>query len=264
MLWRYVKAQAAVLLCGGLVGPIFLAVFFATGRQADLKWMFYTGLLVSFADVLVALALTSYGAKSGATSHFLEQHGVLALAQVTGVHETGTRINEQPLVKLDLHIEGPGLSPFDAQDRVLASVTRLPMISSRTLAVLVDPATRDYRIDWQRSALLAGAVPARFTVAEDDTTYDLTGQAGPLMEILQLLRANGVEARGMTDIRSNPVLRQQVSAVVRRAGAQRSGPAAPEPRSASERLLELDALRRTGAVTDDEYAQKRRQIIAEL
>lgn len=264
MLWRYVKAQAMVLLCGGLVGPVFLAVYFATGRDPLMKWMFYTGLLVSFADVLVALALTAYGAKSGAKSQFLEQHGVLALAQVTGMHQTGTRVNDQPLVKLDLHVEGPGLSPFDTQDRVLASVTRLPMLSGRALAVLVDPATNDYRIDWQRSALLAGAVPARFTVAEDNQTYDLTGQAAPLMEILQLLRANGVEAAGLTDLRSNPVLRQQVSAVVRRAAGSPAGTAMPEPRSAAERLQELDELRRAGAVTDDEYAQKRQQIIAEL
>jgi len=264
MLWRYVKAQAMVLLCGGLVGPIFLAVFFATGRQADLAWMFYTGLLVTFGDLLAALAMAYYGASSGAKRQFLEEHGVLALAQVTGMHETGTRVNDQPLVKLDLHIEGPGLSPFDAQDRVLASVTRLPMLSSRALAVLVNPATNEFRIDWQHSALLSGAVPAKFTVAEDDTTYDLTGQAAPLMEILQLLRANGVEARGMADIRSNPVLRQQVSAGVRRAGAQQLGEVVPEPRSTAERLQELEALRRTGAVTDDEYAQKRRQIIADL
>ena len=30
MLWRYVKAQAWVLLCGGLVGPIFLADLLST------------------------------------------------------------------------------------------------------------------------------------------------------------------------------------------------------------------------------------------
>lgn len=267
MLWRYVKAQVMILGFGGLVGPIFLGVYFATGQDPLMAWMFYTGLLITVAAVMVALAVTYYGAKSGGKSQFLEEHGVLALAQVTGMHETGTRVNEQPLVKLDLHIEGPGLSPFDTQDRVLASVTRLPMISSRTLAVLVDPATNDYRIDWQRSALLTGAVPAKFTVAEDNKTYDLTGQAGPLMEILQILRANGVEPQGMTDIRSNPVLRQQVSAVVRRAAGQRAAAAEhemPEPRSAGERLQELEALRRAGTVTDDEYDRKRQQIIADL
>ncbi|ORW98236.1 SHOCT domain-containing protein [Mycolicibacter terrae] len=267
MLWRYVKAQAMVLGFGGLVGPIFLVVFFATGQQADLKWMFYTGLLVTFCDVLVALVLTDFGTKSAAKTRFLEQNGVLALAQVTGIHETGTRINDQPLVKLDLHIEGAGLAPFDTQDRVIASVTRMPLISGRKLAVLVDPTTNSYRIDWQRSALLSGTAPARFTLAEDNQTYDLAGQDGPLMEIFQILRANGIPVQGTIDIRSNPAVRQQVAAVVRRAAEQSAGAPAQEAvqtRSAGERLQELDALRKQGVLTDEEYAQKRRQIIAEL
>ena len=63
MLLRYLKSQLMVLLCGGLVGPIFLAVYFASGQSVLLKWMFYVGLLVTAADVLIALALTSYGVK---------------------------------------------------------------------------------------------------------------------------------------------------------------------------------------------------------
>ena len=68
MVKRYLKAQLMVLLCGGLVGPIFLAVHFALGAMARpyLNWMFWTGLFVTAADFLVALALTRYGAKSAA------------------------------------------------------------------------------------------------------------------------------------------------------------------------------------------------------
>ena len=109
----------------GLVGPIFLAVYFATGQDSLLKWMFYVGLLITAADILIALALANFGAKSAAKTAALEQSGVLALAQITGMGETGTRINDQPVVKLQLHIEGPGIAQFNAQDRVIASVTRL-------------------------------------------------------------------------------------------------------------------------------------------
>ena len=107
MLWRYIKAQLWVLLCGGIVGPIFLAVYFMVGPMVG-RWMFWVGLLITAADVLIALALAGYGAKSSAKTQALEQNGVLALAQVVGIHETGTRINDQPLVKLDLQISGPG------------------------------------------------------------------------------------------------------------------------------------------------------------
>ncbi|WP_057003257.1 SHOCT domain-containing protein [Mycobacterium kyorinense] len=275
MLWRYVKSQLFVLLCGGLVGPIFLAVYFATGQEDLLKWMFYVGLLVTAADVLIALALANYGAKSAAKTAALEQNGVLALAQIMGITETGTRINDQPLVKLQLHIAGPGFTPFDSEDRVIASVTRLGNITARKVVVLVDPATQEYQIDWERGALVNGLVPAQFTVSEDNTTYDLSGQAGPLMEILQVLKANGVPVNRMVDVRSNPVLRQQIQAVVRRAASQATQPAAAaapaggpvdtvREQSIGERLQELERLHQSGAVTDEEYASKRAQIIAEI
>ena len=274
MLARYLKTQLVVLLCGGLVGPIFLVVYFTLGLGSMLQWMFYVGLLITVADVLIALALTNYGAKSAAKSVLLEQHGVLALAQITGLGETGTRINEQPLVKVDLHIAGPGLVPFDSQDRVIANVTRLGNLTARKLVVLVDPTTQEYQIDWERSALVNGLVPAQFTVAEDNRTYDLSGQAGPLMEILQILKDNNVPLNRMVDIRSNPGLRQQIQAVVRRAAepAPAAQPASvgaapvvtpPQP-SIAERLQQLETLRTGGALTDDEYNARRAQIISEL
>lgn len=211
MLARYIKMQLLVLLCGGLVGPIFLVVYFTLGLGSLMSWMFYVGLIITVADVLVALALTNYGAKTAAKTAALERSGVLALAQITGLSETGTRINDQPLVKVHLHISGPGITPFDTEDRVIASVTRLGNLTARKLVVLVNPATQQYLIDWERSALVNGLVPAQFTVAEDNKTYDLSGQTGPLMEILQILKANNVPLNRMVDIRSNPALRQQVS-----------------------------------------------------
>jgi hypothetical protein len=290
MLVRYIKAQLMVLLCGGLVGPIFLIVYFALGpvERPYIQWMFYVGLLITAADVLIALALANYNAKSAAQTQKLEQTGVLALAQVTGLAETGTRINDQPLVKVTLHIQGPGITPFDTQDRVIASVTRLPMITNRKLVVLVDPATNQYQIDWERSALVGGLMPAQFTLADDNKTYDLSGQSGPLMEILQILKANGIALNNMIDIRSNPAARQQVMAVVRRAAAAQQAPAAPAPApagvpaaaapspaasfmpppppepSAAQRLQELETLRATGIISDAEYTTKRQQILSDL
>lgn len=278
MLLRYLKAQAMVLLCGGLVGPIFLVVFFATGQEDVLKWMFWVGLLVTAADVLVALALAGSAARTQAKAQELEATGVLALARVTGLAETGTRINDRPLVKLDLHIEGPGLMAFDAHDRVIASIPRMPLITARYLVVLVDPVTSEFQIDWQRSTLVAGIAPAQFRSDADGKTYDLTGQAQPLIEILRILKDNQVPADGSVDIRSNPVVRQQVMAVVRRA-AEAAAPApapaaaapvvppAPAPApvpSAAQRLQELETLRAMGTITESEYTAKRAQIITEL
>jgi hypothetical protein len=262
MFLRYIKAQVMVLLCGGLVGPIFLAVYFAIGQEPILKWMFYVGLLITALDILIALALANFSAKSAAKTQALEESGVLALAQITGIGETGTRINEQPVVKLQLHIEGPGIAPFDSQDRVIANVTRMGNFNNRKLVVLVDPTTQEY-------------------------------------EILQILKANGIGMNNMIDLRSNPAARQQVQAIVRRAAAQQApagyapapAPGAPPPPppppspaqfaarqppppaqfaapptevSISARLQELETLRATGAVSDEEYTAKRAQILSDL
>ena len=225
-LWRYIKIQSFVLLCG-IVGPIFLGIYFASGADPMMKWMFWWGLIITAADVVIALALTSAGSRSAAKTQALEQTGVLALAQVVGIHETNTQINDRPLVKLDLQIAGPGLTPFATQDRVIASITRLPMITNRKLVALVDPATNDYQIDWERSALISGLMPATFTLSEDNQTYDLSGNTDALMEILQILKANGIAMNNMIDLRANPAARQQVQGIVRRAAGQHAPPPPP-------------------------------------
>ena len=117
-------------------------------------------------------------------------------------------------------------------------------------------------------------VPAQFTLDEDNRTYDLSGQAGPLMEIMQILKANNIPMHGTIDIRSNPAVRQQVMDVVRRAArstrpaprAPAAAPCVPHHRrpSTAQRLQELETLRATGTISEAEYTAKRQQIIAAL
>ena len=250
MLARYIKAQIIVLVCGGLVGPIFLITYFVLPNmlgsfgsdvgsmaQQSTQWMLWLGLLITVADVLVALWLANRGAQSSAKSAALHQTGVLTTAQITGLGETGMRINERPVVNLDLHISGPGFE-FDSRKRVTVDITKQAIVTARKLVVLVDPNTRDYEIEWQASALIAGVVPAQFQIAEDNQTYDLSGQAGPLMEIMQIYKANNLPFGGSVDIRSYPAVRQQVLAVVRRAAAQQpaaAGVGAAAPAAAHRR-----------------------------
>jgi hypothetical protein len=169
---------------------------------------------------------------------------------------------EKQVVQVDLRIEGPGIAPFDNQELVPTSVVQMQMLTSRKLAVLVDPATGRRQIDWKRSAFLSGLTPAVFPIAENHRSYDLSGQAGPLMEIMQILKANGIPFDNAVDLDSNPVARQQVQAIVRSA-ALPSTSSSGSP-SAAQRLQDLETLRATGALTESEYAAKRHQIIADL
>jgi hypothetical protein len=281
MIRHYLKSQLWVLLCGGAVGPIYLIVYYEFMSPPDRQyvgWLLWAGWLIAAADVLIALALANYRAKSTAKTAALEQHGELALARITGMKGTGTEINDQPLVKLALQISGRGFA-FDTQKKVIASVTRMGNLNARKLVVLVDTATHDYQIDWERSDLVNGLVPAQFTLSDENRTYDLTGQAGPLMEILQLLKDNGIPLSSPLDLRSaDPALRRQFQDVVRRAAAVQPSPAfaagpgivagrpgfAPPRPSAAQRLQELAGLHANEAITDEEYAERRRQIISEI
>jgi Short C-terminal domain len=282
MLARYLKAQMIVLICGGILGPIWIIWDFAEKQMlsstfgpdvastagSSFSWMFWAGLLITVADVLVALWLANRGAKSSAKSAALHQTGVLTTAQIIGLGETGMRINDRPVVNVDLHIAGPGFD-FNDRKRVTVDISKQAIVTRGKLVVLVDPNTHDYEIEWQASGLIVGALPAQFTSIEDNKTYDLTGQAGPLMEILQIYKANNLPFGGTIDLRSYPGVRQQVMAVVRRAAEQPApaaagGVAAPPQQSVAQRLEELEKLHASGAISETEYAAARQKVIADL
>lgn len=262
MIWLYLKAQLWILLCGGVVGPIFLGVYLSVGEPGVPAWMWWAGLLITVADVLLALALTARSLKLDARQEELEQTGVLALADITGIAETGVSIGDEPVLKVSLHIAAPEIAAFDSEVRVTASALRLSNITSRKLVLLVDPATREYQIDWERSSLVNGLVPAHFSLPGDDRSYDLSGRPEPLMEIFGILRAYGVPLGQVIDVRSNAAVAQQLQAVVRRAV---DAPASAEPKpSVAQRLEELEILRLAGTVTTAEYAALRKQILSEI
>ena len=293
--WRHLIAQVVVFICGGLTGPIFLAVYFLSDEKDDLAWMLWIGAAITVGSVVVGVVVAHFIGwgvtkleQSQQRRALLQQRGVLALAEITGYTETGVSINDRPVVKVRLSVMGQqGLAPFDTEVRVTMGVTAMPLLAARRLAVLVDPATRDCEVELQASALVTGLMPMKFVVAEDNRTYDITGQAGPVMEILRILRAYGVPLGGSFDLRSNLAMREQVLEIVRRnaagqqapwPGAQQPSPpaAAPNPASAAwyppppptpsaaQRLQELETLRATGAITESEYAAKRQQVIASL
>ena len=65
---RYVRIQLATLVIG-IVGPIFMFVYFATQPDPTIKWMYFAGLAITTVDVLIALVLTdATGPKDEAAS----------------------------------------------------------------------------------------------------------------------------------------------------------------------------------------------------
>jgi len=52
--WRYVRIQAMMFVFG-IVGPIFLLIYFGLQPDPTVKWMYWWGLFITAGDVLLAL-----------------------------------------------------------------------------------------------------------------------------------------------------------------------------------------------------------------
>ena len=53
----YLKLQL-MMFTFGIVGPIFLVLYFVIQPDPTVKWMYFAGLIVTAADVLIALVMT--------------------------------------------------------------------------------------------------------------------------------------------------------------------------------------------------------------
>ncbi len=219
-LTAFLRTFAFVMLCG-IVGPIFVVGYFLIDAP-DTEWMLWTGLAVTILDVTVAAAISWVAYRSRVTSARLHATGRMAVADITAIEPTNVEINDQPLMKLGLHIRGGGVVPFDDEKRMVVPVLQQPMLHRRMLAVIVDPETNEYEIDWQATALLTGSVPARFTSSQDERTYADSRIDAPVV-----------------------------------AAATTPNP----PRSLGERLADLEDLRISGAITEQEYLETRSRIL---
>ncbi|UUO01422.1 hypothetical protein [Mycobacterium sp. GA-1199] len=55
---RYLMFQAMMFVFG-IVGPIFLILYFASQPDPTMRWAYWIGLFITAADVLIALGLTA-------------------------------------------------------------------------------------------------------------------------------------------------------------------------------------------------------------
>ncbi|WP_319449864.1 MULTISPECIES: hypothetical protein [unclassified Mycobacterium] len=60
--WLYLRIQLMIFVFG-IVGPIFLITYFAIQPEPDTRWMYWWGLFITAADVLIALSITQQSLK---------------------------------------------------------------------------------------------------------------------------------------------------------------------------------------------------------
>lgn len=271
----FARALAFSLLAG-IVGPIFLIAGLAIDEPGT-EWLLPIGIGVTAVDVVIAFLVARGQHRAGQRSASLRANGRIGIADITGIKETGIELNDRPVMQLSLRIHGDGIEPFDEVTSVAVPTLGQTMLGKRALAVIVDPDSRRFEIDWQGTGLLTGAVPAEFSSSEDGRTYDLSGQSAPLLSILQVLHKHGVAGEGVVDLRANPEARREVMDIVRsHVGADQNGVVDVDPVGAAPgaqahaaktlgaRLAELEDLRIGGSITEQEYDATRQRILDSL
>lgn len=136
-----------MLVCG-IVGPIFLVIYFASGSSELIGWMLWTGLAVTLLDVALAVLVAAGRTRAQQRTYRLQRTGRRARAELLSVEQTGVRINDEPLLDLRVRIQGDDVAPFEDERKRVISPLRLPLLYAGPVPVLVDPETGEWEFDW--------------------------------------------------------------------------------------------------------------------
>jgi hypothetical protein len=173
-------------------------------------------------------------------------NGVPAMARLISSRDTGMLVNNQPRLELELEIrpEGGGLQPYRlSTKRVVGYGSLGSMQPGAVFPISVDPDRPDKFefIDHEQYAALGGGKPGRSgpgDISVDDIQRMLGGAIAP--DAL----ANA------TIVRDGEVIQQGRPSIEHRPGDDRI-----------EQLERLAALHRSGALTDEEFADEKRRLL---
>jgi putative oligomerization/nucleic acid binding protein len=252
----------------------FIVAFFLIGGIAftiALPWVGIGQIWIAVA-VVIGIVYFFINRRVGAMQA-LKTTGRPGQAQILEAEQTGVYINESPQVKMRLRVEAQGIPSYECEKKATVPLIALGVLGSgRPLSVYVDPEDHEnIYIDWSGAG--AGSAPFMFAFP-DGTSVDLTNDAAAQKEILDVLRANGLDPQaGSLDLRSNPRVRQAgLDAIARRGypvpGAAQAGAAVPsdgsDDRPGVERLMELQQMRDKGLIDEDEFEATKQRILKSL
>lgn len=148
-----------VLLCG-IVGPIFLIGGLSVDSStSDTAWLLPIGIGITALDLAIGVALGLGRHRRRERTYRLQQRGRRAQAAVLSFEQTSVRVNDQPVVKVRLRIEGADVTPFEVEKSLVVPEIRVPLLYGGTLPVLIDPETREWEIDWAAAPAPVPIVP---------------------------------------------------------------------------------------------------------
>lgn len=91
--------------------------------------------------VLIGLGLLAYYTRATLKTHEAERiasDGIPGTGRILEMTDTGTQVNNRPLIKLKLRIEAPGIDPFEIKKRLVMPHTSLGTLRAGSLPVVLD------------------------------------------------------------------------------------------------------------------------------
>lgn len=174
----------------GLVALFGIGGFFFW-RNAPELWIGQIWVGVAALLALIYILMTVRANKAST----LVASGIRGSAQVLEMTQTGTYINEQPRVKLQLRIQAPGVTPFESNDTYTVPLIALGSLQpGRPLMVMLDPQNpQNFAIDWfgagagsRGAGAGADCSPSTAGSTEAVRTADLGGDPDPSVRLTKL------------------------------------------------------------------------------
>ena len=106
--------------------------------------------IIAAGSLMVASTVLLVGASvaSSRANRALLANGQPAQATVLNIRDTGTTINNNPVVRLVLEVQPPGGAPFQAETERLIPRLQVPQVQpGAVVAVRYDPHTKDVALD---------------------------------------------------------------------------------------------------------------------
>jgi hypothetical protein len=258
------------------VNPVgwFLVVLFLGG--GILFWITIPEIGIGQIWVAVSLLLVviySVVGRRAKAARRLRQEGIPGRATILEMTQTGTYVNEQPMVKFRLRIEATGVPAYEVEERMVVPLIALGTLTSgQPLTVYIDREDhKRFTIDWGGGL----GAPAMTVSSQGGTPVNLASNPAAVQEISKILEQRGIEAAGEIDLRQDPAARQEVLDALRRHGVDAAHEAAaaaptlpvapPAPDEPPlERLTKLMQLKGAQLISDEEFEAQRKRIIESI
>ncbi len=139
---RYIRNFLALLACAGLAScdPVNNPGGFSLGITAMVIVITLFSLLVTAVPIVFVVIYLMKLMKKKAEADKVLATGQAATGTVMRLSETGTMINNQPLVNIVLNVQRPGIPPYQVMVQKVISQLEIPRLQpGMTVAVKVDP-----------------------------------------------------------------------------------------------------------------------------